>query len=338
MDGACAPASYEDALTFDMQDAIMRRLALIDRRAMLRLMSASTTQRALGWSSPGALKVIGGMLAGDGASTTIADYVRASLALGGHADSQMATLTQMQWLMTAYARFVFSSPRARALLAPLAPESPFSLDRLDLFSGACACVSAENVRDWYVWITNTRSIDSTPSPLSRQWEKAVGGTGHAAPSVQMVIDIVAGRGVEAGCGPGPVRLDGASFMPVVGLDDASLACLVASSGDIQRDITAQDVAAWRVVKPAGSLPQMRCVLGCPEVAAAAKRHLASAVGDNMCERGKLIEAMTPLAFPRFTDIFDTRILFAPTHVDTLLLVAVRSTIVENLLQGANLWP
>ncbi|WBR14328.1 hypothetical protein pkur_cds_153 [Pandoravirus kuranda] len=300
MDGARAPASYEDALTFDMQDAIMRRLALIDRRAMLRLMSASTTQRALGWSSPGALKVIGGMLAGDGASTTIADYVRASLALGGHADSQMATLTQMQWLMTAYARF--------------------------------------NVRDWYVWITNTRSIDSTPSPLSRQWEKAVGGTGHAAPSVQMVIDIVAGRGVEAGCGPGPVRLDGASFMPVVGLDDASLACLVASSGDIQRDITAQDVAAWRVVKPAGSLPQMRCVLGCPEVAAAAKRHLASAVGDNMCERGKLIEAMTPLAFPRFTDIFDTRILFAPTHVDTLLLVAVRSTIVENLLQGANLWP
>lgn len=338
MDNARTSLSYQDALTLDAQDTIMRRLALADPCAALRLLSVSTTQRALGQSHPGALKVLGGMFAVNGASAAVCDYVRASIALGGHGDSRAATLAQMQWLMMAYARLIYSSPRARTLVAPLALDTPFSSERPDFFSGTCAYVSREYVRDWYDWVTNTRSVGGTESSLSCEWEKAVGGTGRPAPGVQMGLGILAGWGVEAGRGPGSVRLNGTHFMPVAGLDDAALARLITSGGAIQRDVTPQEVAAWRAAKPPGSLPDMRNVLGCPEVAVAVERHLSSAVAERMCERGRQIEAMTPLAFPRFTDVFEARAVFAPTHVDTLLLLAVRSTTVENLLREANLWP
>nr|UMO79430.1 hypothetical protein [Pandoravirus aubagnensis] len=334
-DNAGPSVSYQDALTLDMQDTIMRRLAVADPQAALNLMSASTAQRMLGQSSARALKALGGVFVDNGGPATLGDYVRASIALGAHADPQTAALTQMQWLMMAYARLICSSPRARALVAPLVCETPSLLERFDSFHGTHAYVSAEYVRDWYTWTTNTQPVDAE-STLSREWKEAVGSSGRPAPSMQMAIDIMVKRGVEVGCGPGSVRLSGAHFMPVAGFDDTTLARLIASSGASERDITAQDIATWRTVKPAGSLPIVQNVLSCPEAAAVVKQYLSRAVAEHMCKRGRQIETMTPLAFPRFANVFDTRIVFAPTHVDTLLLIAVRSTVIEGLLQEANL--
>lgn len=334
-DDAELSVPYQDALTLDTQDMIMRRLAVVDPRAALNLMSTSTAQRTLRRSPAGALKALGGAFVDDDASATLGDYVRAAIALGAHADTRTVALAQMQWLMMAYARLVCSSPRARAIVAPLVSDTSFSSDCLGSFCGTHAYVSAEYVRDWYAWTTNTQPVDSE-STLSREWKEAVGGSGRPTPSVQMAVDIMVMRGVEVGRGPDPVRLNGGHFMPVAGFDDDALARLIVSSGALGQDVTAQEIAAWRTIKPAGSFPHIRTTLGRPEAAATVKQYLSRAVAEYMCDRGRQIETMTPLRFPRFTDVFDARVVFAPTHVDTLLLIAIRSTIVEGLLQEANL--
>nr|UDO48016.1 hypothetical protein [Pandoravirus massiliensis] len=331
VDDARMSVAYQVALPLDMQDMVMRRLAVIDPRTALNLMSTSTTQRALGRSPPGALKALGGMFVDRGASATLGDYVRASIALGAHGDSRIATLVQIQWLMMAYARLIYSSLRARMLVAPSISETPFPPDRDDTFSGTHAFVSVDYVRDWYAWVADAEPLGGA-SPLADEWKKATEGTGRPGPSVQMAVDKLSSWGVEAGRGVDPVRLDGDHPTPVAGFEDETLARFISSSGTVQGNVTAQEIALWRTTKPRGSLLGVRQILGCPQAAVAIRRHLSSAVAGHMCERGRRIETMTPLAFPRFTDVFGARIVFGPTHVDTLLSVAVRSSVVEDLLR------
>jgi hypothetical protein len=361
------PGNYQDILPLDIQDAIMRLLAQTDARAALSLAATSSAQNVLLLSPARDLHAIGGLLlqsptssnngAGDGeVAPTLGDHVRVLVALGAHSSRRRAAVIQARSLIQAYARIVFGSRRARRLFGMTSDigliddidpccimpidghrdERPDVLQLMGTTSMGCFGTNdleeRDLLQDWYDWLTDARSPES---PLARSWLHGPGAAtgrifGHMRESITAIIVYY---GVEAGRGAGSVTIDdgdnNSPFYPVMSLSDDQLARVITAR--TQREVSPESLSSWRQDKFWGRDDAVRGMLGSRDVKRAVEHALSEAVACQLRGPYRTIEKMTPLRLLPFSDIFDMRVVFAPTHVDTLVFVALRSSLIQAML-------